>query len=114
MGNIPSIEELKKILKNEYNKDRYEGFTVFDVPVKFNEYFAGRDFEVVQLHSIQTYHNGECICGFCGQISWKNNILKPLDGDSYSEKMTVYGYEEFSNEEEGITHGLDILVGTDW
>ncbi len=103
--------ELKELLKDN---DRYSNFTIFDVPVKFKDEFANKPANVVQLHSIQTYGDGKDICGFCGQCSWKNNVLTPLDGDSYSENMTVYGYNWWSNKEENIDKGLDILVGTDW
>lgn len=105
--------ELKDMLKSN---NRYSKFIIFDKPVRFKEEFADKPADVVQLHSIQTYNteNGKDIVGFCGQCSWKNNTLVPLDGDSYSENMTVYGYSWWSNAETNICSGLDILVGTDW
>lgn len=108
-----SQSELKELLKNN---ERYKTFTILDAPIMFKEKFAGIDADVVQLHSIQTYgdeHNKD-ILGFCGVCKWKNNILTPCDGDSYSDKMTVYGYEWWSNKDENVNKGLDILVGTDW
>lgn len=106
-----SQSELKELLKNN---ERYRDFHIFKNPAKFNEKFAGKDADVVQLHSIQTYGDNKDICGFCGQCSWKNGVLTPLDGDTYSENMTVYGYKWWNDEKEGIKWGLDILVGTDW
>ena len=101
-------QELKELLKNN---ELYKDFNVLPSPVKFGEYFKGKNIDVVQLYSIQTY--GDNICGFCGQCSWKNNEIRPLDGDSYSSEMTVYGYEWFQNKEEDIK-GLNILIGDDW
>ena len=103
--------ELKELLKND---SRYNNFIVLDKPVKFKEKFANKNAEVVQLHSIYIGGKGEGICGLCGQCSWKDNILSPLDGDTYTEDMTIYGYEWWSNKEKGVEKGLDILVYNDW
>lgn len=106
-------EELKNIL---VNSDKYKDFTLLDKHVKFNEFFKDKDIDCVQVHSTQiiSYPGGKDIVGFCGQFSWKNNEIKSLDGDNYSPHMTVFGYEWFENEEEGIQKGIDILVGNDW
>ncbi len=105
--------ELKEFLKDN---ERYKGFTILDKPIKFEDYFADKNIDVVQLHSIETYgdeHNKDVI-GFCGVCKWKEGKIEALDGDSYTSQMTIYGYEWWSNEEEGIEKGIDILVGTDW
>ena len=47
--------------------------------------------------------------GFSGVFEWKNNTIKSLDYDTYSEDMEVLGYCEFSNEKTNINKGLDIL-----
>lgn len=109
-------EELKEILKKD---ERYKDFTVLDKPVVFKEYFAGQDIDVVQLRAICTFdhesnnsNNTEVV--FSGAFSWKDSVVKSLDGDSYSSDMKVYGYEYWANEEENIDKGLDILVESDW
>ena len=92
---------------------RYKGFTLLEDPVRFNDLFAGKEYEKVQLFCTDTIENdGDVvgICGFCGICSWKNGKITPLDGDSYNSEMAVYGYEEWGNGEKGI----DVLVGTDW
>jgi len=102
-----TASEVKEKIRNI---DRYCSFTVLDTPQVFRSFFAGKDFDVVQLHSLYPVDDG--IVGFCGVCSWESGKLKSLDGDSYSEEMTVYGYREWSDEE--ASKGLDILVGTDW
>lgn len=102
------LKRLKKIIKNS---DRYKNFTLLECPVRFKDMQADNDIDVVQLHSIEPC--GDDIVGFCGQCTWKDNVLSPLDGDTYYDTMLVYGYEWWSNEEEGVKRGLDILV-EDW
>jgi hypothetical protein len=108
-----SIPELKEIIST---LERYKDFTILDNPVIFSDLFVNKNIDVVQLHSTQIINmdDHKDIVGFCGQCEWKNNQIKSLDGDSYSDNMKVYGYEWFSNEEEGIRVGVDILVGEDW
>lgn len=92
------------------SKERYEDFTFFDEPVMFNEFFKDSDYDVVQIHDINKLHikgHEDEIVGFAGSFKWKDNTLFSLDGDSYTEKMKVYGYELFDYEGE---KGLDILV----
>ena len=100
---------LKKLVKTN---ERYKDFTLLECPVRFKDMQADNDIDVVQLHDIYPCGDNE-IVGFCGICSWKDNILTSLDGDSYTDEMLVYGYSWFTNEEEGITKGLDILV-EDW
>ena len=87
------------------NLPRYEDFIEIK-PTPFNILFKDRDFETVQLHSIEPLNDLSDIIGFVGAISWLNNELKSLDGDSYYPEMLVYGYKE-------TDEGLDILV-KDW
>ena len=93
----------KKIIKQE----RYKDFTLLSNPIPFYDWADGEDFELVQLHSLMPSGEND-IVGFCGIFSWKNNKLKNLDGDSYDEKMLVYGYHLFEDNK------VDILVGDDW
>ena len=76
-------------------------FTMLDKPISFIELYKDRDIEVIQIFMKDV--------GFCGAFNWDDNIVKTLDGDSYSKNMTVYGYEWFDNEK-----GLNLLVGDDW
>jgi len=103
-------KELEKILKES---ERYKGFTLLEKPEPFNKYFADKNYPIVQIHSAEVFEvpDGKDIIGFCGQFAWNNNKIMPLDGDSYSETMLVYGYEEFDCDE---GKGIDILVGNDW
>jgi hypothetical protein len=72
---------------------------MLEEPQKFNELFRDQDLSIVWVYWKEI--------GFCGAFSWKNNTVIPLDYDSYSENMTVYGYER-------IEDSVDILVGNDW
>lgn len=90
--------------------ERYKTFNLLKNPIPFNELFI-ENYNVVQLHSIQKIEDS--IIGFCGVFKWEYGALYPLDGDSYSENMLVYGYEKFytSKEKCGQEYdGLDILV----
>ena len=99
--------ELKKIKEN----DRYKNFTFLESPVPFNKLFAGKDYDVVQLHDMTPVSDDD-IVGFCGQCEWKDDNLTPLDHDSYTKKMDVFGYEEFPvvDENGNVLKGVDILV----
>lgn len=99
------IKILKEILKNN---ERYNDFTLFETPVRFKDMQANIDIKEVQLHSVELCGEND-IVGFCGAFSWVNNILTPLDGDSYSENTLVYGYSWF--EDADGNKCLDILVG---
>lgn len=101
--------EIKNIIKKS---ERYSGFTIFDEPQIFREFFKGKDYDIVQLHSLVPF-NKTNIIGFCGQCSWIKGKLSSLDGDYYTDKMKVYGYEEFRILN-GNKHCIDILVGGDW
>lgn len=85
---------------------RYKEFTEMITPTPFNTLFKDKDYNIVQLHSIEPLNDLSDIIGFVGSISWIKNRLTPLDGDSYYPEMLVYGYKETG----GI---LDILV-KDW
>ncbi len=108
-----TTSKLKNMLKNN---NRYKEFKILDVPTPFDQIMADQDIDIVQTHSIQTIETDGYtdIVGFCGQFTWKNNELTPLDGDTYNSKVLVYGYEWWENRENGIKCGLDILVGDDW
>lgn len=88
--------------------DRYKDCTILDTPVKFCELFKNEDIPYVQEHDVTCYDWG--IVGFSGVWSWINGECKPLDGDSYSADILVYGYRWF--EKEGSRY-LDILVCID-
>lgn len=106
------MNELKEIIKNS---DRYNKFTVLSTPISFKELFKNENFDCVQLHSTHIFSdkNGvKDIIGFCGVFSWIDNMIKPLDGDSYNDNFTVLGYERFSTQNEN--NCIDILVGDDW
>lgn len=95
---------------------RYENFTILKQPMYFDELFSGRDIPNVGLHSIETIGNDEEIIGFCGCFSWKDGKVISLDGDSYTKKTIVYGYEEWEHlsDNNNIEHNLDILVWDEW
>lgn len=46
-----------------------------------------------------------------GCFASKNGKIIPLDGDTYSEKVEVLSYEEWSRPEKGIINGLTVIVG---
>lgn len=105
---------MNDLIKN-LAEGRYKSLTMLSEPIKFNEAFKDIDIDVVQLHSIELIRVNEKQCdivGFCGAFSWKNNLIQPLDGDTYWADMYIYGYEWFDTDDGG--KGLDILVGNDW
>lgn len=106
---------LQDIIKNI---DRYKNFTLLDKPIEFKDLYKNTDIELVQIHSTELFNipgkKEKDIVGFCGVFKWKNNQIISLDNDIYSENMKVLGYEWWSNEDENIENGLDILVGEDW
>lgn len=102
-------KELKELI---LSKDRYNDFIILDNPVLFKDLFKDKDYDVVQVHdtTLFSYENGEKdIVGFSGVFEWKNNTIKSLDYDTYSEDMEILGYCEFLNEETNVNKGLDIL-----
>lgn len=106
--------ELKELIMNS---ERYKDFCLLDTPIPFKEMFKNKDFDVVQLYSTQiiTHKDGsKHLIGFCGAFKWKNRKIISLDEDSYCDDFKVLGYTEFKNEKEGISSGIDILVGNDW
>lgn len=82
-----SLKEL--ITKNK----RYSKFIILDTPIPLKTLFKDKDIKLLQFHDI-TPIDEDNIIGFCGQCTWKNNTLIPLDGDIYNENPLVYGYEE--------------------
>jgi hypothetical protein len=100
----------------QYGEDTtkfYENFKGLEEPVPFNEYFKNQDVRVVQVYCLT---DDGFDAGFCGVFSWKDNIITPLDGDTYNEKMLVYGYRWFSfeNSHHDEEKALNIVVGEDW
>jgi hypothetical protein len=49
----------------------------------------------------------EDIIGFVGAVKWENGKLTPLDGDSYTPHMPVWGFSKFEDNDRSC---LDILV----
>ena len=91
--------------------DRYKDFTLLDPAQSFKVMFKGKTIPLVQVHSLISC--GGDIVGFCGVFRWDNDILTPLDGDSYNDKMMVYGYKWFKNPDTQ-EECLDVLVNDDW
>ena len=91
------------------NNPRYSDFTYFDEPVMFDEYFKDKNYDVVQVYDISPISDKypEPI-GFAGKFEWKANTITPLDGDSYTSQMPIYGFEEFTSDKGLI--GVDILT----
>ena len=96
---------LERLVKTNY---RYAGFTLYDKPIPFKTSSLFSDkYMIIQIHD--TTPIGEnSIVGFCGACTIKNNQIIPLDGDSYSQDMTVIGYSEFTDEKSNLC--LDLLV----
>ena len=96
--------------------ERYKNFKFLNEGNKFNEYFADKEFDIVQIHSTESFipNNSDDVnfVGFCGKFSWKNNKLESLDGDTYNESVEVIGYKEFETND--YKKYIDILVGVDW
>lgn len=96
--------------KRLHNRERYKGFTYLDTPKEFCKLMKDKDYDTVQVHATDPIGDDD-IVGFCGVFSWKNNVLTPLDGDSYNQNVLVYGYSEFTANNEKC---IDILVGENW
>ena len=91
------------------NNPRYSDFTYFDEPNMFDEYFKDKDYDVVQIHDINPISDKyPDPIGFVGKFEWKSNNITPLDGDSYTSDMLIYGYQEFTSV--GNKKGIDILT----
>jgi len=93
------------------SNDRYKDFVYLDKPQEFCELFKNQNFDLVQVHDITSV--GDDIVGFAGQFKWQNNELIPLDHDSYTSHMSVWGYEKFVLDNDNELKGLDIL-SDDW
>ena len=81
--------------------EEYDECTILDNPMPFNEVFKNMDFDVVSVHSLQVYtcNDNDNIIGFIGNFKWKNNEITSLDGDNYSDKVLVYGYDMYTTDE---------------
>ena len=111
-------EDINHALAIAKNSKRYKNFIFFDKPedkpVPFSTLMRDEDIDYVQVHLLQAYENNGYtnIIGFSGVFEWKNNILKPLDGDTYNSECLVYGCQWFKTKDN--KRGLDILVNEDW
>ena len=66
----------------------------------FSEFFKDRDYDMVQIHDIRPI--SESIpdpIGFVGKFKWKSNTITSLDGDSYTDKMPIWGFEEYTSKD---------------
>lgn len=90
--------------------DRYADFEWLENPITIKELFRDKDIEIVQLHDIDMFESSDGIFGFCGMLSWKDNKVKPLDGDRYSKNTVVHGFHWFKYDGKDCA---DILV-SDW
>ena len=102
-------EELKVLISNDENKDRYKDFVILDNPVPFNEFAKDKNIDCVQPRIIIS-HQGKTFITWFGSFEWKNNELNSLDGDCYNETMNVLAYEWFGDAVGNFKCGLDIIV----
>ena len=51
---------------------------------------------------------------FAGCFRTKNGVIHPLDGDSYDRNEPVLAYEEWSDPDNFIEHGLDIIIDAEF
>lgn len=93
-----TIEHLK-------TNPKYKGFTFLPKPELFRDFFADKDYPLVQLYDMTCISEND-IVGFAGVFSWMNRKFTPLDGDSYSPDLKIWGYKEFDNADK---HCLSIL-----
>ena len=76
---------------------------------KFNEMFKDKNFDYVSVR-LKAKIGDDIEDFFAGSFRWENNELTSLDGDCYNPEMEVLEFEEFVNEEDGVKHGLTIVV----
>lgn len=112
------MKDWEKVVKNS---ERYSDFTILDEPMSFKEFATDHgDIDLIQIHSTEMMNGYDDIIGFVGQCRWVNNTLESIDGDTYTEDMTVLGYDWFypitkdGSPSEYSGECLDILVGDDW
>ena len=99
------------MLKQVKKLERYKDFTFLSTPVNFDKFFKNKAYDVVQIHDITPIKKGsDEVIGFCGVFKWDGKNIKSIDHDSYTPDMLIYGYDEFTNNDEKC---LDILV-VDW
>lgn len=99
--------DIKEIAEKEH---QFKSHIFLDDPVSFSELFKDKNINVVDVYSIYSAEMGST---FCGTFRWKNNDIRPLDGDTYNKDMLVYAYKFYESKDKDIS-GLSILVGTDW
>lgn len=113
MGNSDKAlnEEMRAYLKST---ERYVDFEIVDEPEKFNKFFTNENFDIVQVHDVTPIKIDDKleVCGFAGQFSWIDGVLKSLDGDCYNEETLVLGYHRFETEDGEKC--IDIMVNGDW
>lgn len=105
-----NLEELKQLINERYAEC---DLTFLDSPVPFCKMFKDKSYDMVQVYSSQVIDFGDGkknIVGFSGVFKWEDNKLISLDGDTYSEKYEVIGYETWANEAEGVKSGLSIWI----
>lgn len=97
--------DIKRVKKDP----RYRGFYYFKEPTIFSEYFKDYDYDIVQVHDINpiTEKIPDPV-GFVGVFEWKSNTITPLDGDSYTSQMPIWGWHEFTSKD-GL-RCIDILT----
>ena len=89
---IDALTIIKKLRKS----DRYRNFIFFDRSASFKEVFRDMDYPIVQVHDMTPVGDG--IVGFAGQFKWENNTLTSLDGDSYNDNISIWGYGKFESD----------------
>lgn len=97
-----------KVREHIKSSVRYKHFTILDNPTSLNELCEGKEKVYVALHDIRPIPDTDYIIGFCGVIEYRNGEIYPLDGDSYSKDMKIWGYEWFDCDE--YDNAVDILV----
>ena len=116
---IELTSDIKKYISSD---ERYKNFILLhdgeDLIDLLKHVLRVDNIPLIQVHSIEPVEDDKGkiinIVGFVGQCAYKDGEIISLDGDSYSPKMTVYGYEWFdynTTEVDGLGLGLDILVG---
>lgn len=91
----------------ESDKRRYKDFVFLKEPVEFSILFKDIDFPEVQVHAGAVIF--DTLVGFMGAFKWTHNTITPLDGESYSTEMLVYGFRIF-RDGVSLENNLDILV----
>lgn len=78
--------------------------------MKIKDLISKKDYDFVSYRLLITPNNGEePYDTFAGAFRSESGKIIPLDGDTYSAEEEVVEYEEWTNEEEGITSGLTVI-----